>query len=486
MKNEILNLKPERVFHYFLELSKIPRESGNERAVSNFLINTAKNLNLEVYQDKTMNVVIRKKASAGYENSPGIIIQGHMDMVCEKEPTSAHDFKNDSLDLYIEDGFLKAKDTTLGADNGIAIAMGLAILEDNSLQHPNLELLATVEEETTMKGAMELEENILKGNLLINIDSEEEAWVTAGSAGGKAITLSFDSNKDKINKNNYDFFDISLKNLFGGHSGVEIDKNRLNAIKVLTEVLINLKKSSDFSLCFVNGGSKDNAIPRECFYTLAVSKNNTSAFLDEFNKKVTELTKKYIVQEPKILFEIKKSEVEYNEIFENNILDRLLATLSELPTGVNTWLKEYPTIVESSDNLAIIKIINDKINIIISLRSSNPEILNSLEDKIKNIAKKYALNSKSSSGYPEWRFRPDSHLRDTAIKTYETLFNEKMQVSVIHAGLECGAIAKHYPNLDMISIGPNIYDVHTPKEKMDISSVEKYYKYIIELLKNLK
>ncbi len=486
MSNKLENLKPERVFYYFGELSRIPRESGNEKAVSDFLVDTAKKLGLEVYQDKINNIVIKKPATKGYENSDGVILQGHMDMVCEKDLDSNHNFKTDGLDLVIDGNYLRANKTTLGADNGIAVAMGLAILEDDTIEHPELELLVTVEEETTMRGALELEENILTGKMLINIDSEEEAWVTVGSAGGKEIDIRFNEGKEKFENDNSDFYRLEVKNLFGGHSGVEINKNRLNANKVMSEVVTEIKKDFDINLCDVKGGSKHNAIPRECYFDIAIDKSFSQNFIIESRKIFEKYKNKYINQDSNITFEISKLENKYSENYPNNLFEKLLGLLNDLPTGVNTWLKEYPEIVESSNNLAIIKVIDDKITITISLRSSEPSVLNSLEEKIVTIAKKYSASYKEIGAYPEWRFKPISRLRDTAVKTYQDLFNEKMQVTVIHAGLECGAISMHYPDLDMISIGPNIYDVHTPKEKMEITSVEKYYKYLVELLKNLK
>ena len=486
MSRKLVNLKPERVFYYFEELSKIPRESANEQAVSNFLVDTAKKLGLEVYQDKINNIVIKKPATKGYENSDGVILQGHMDMVCEKELDSNHNFKTDALDLIIDGKFLRANKTTLGADNGIAVAMGLAILEDNTIEHPQIELLVTVEEETTMRGALELEENILTGKMLINIDSEEEAWVTVGSAGGREIDVTFNEEKEKFENANSDFYRLEVKNLFGGHSGAEIHKNRLNANKVMSEVISELKKNFDIKLCDIKGGSKDNAIPRECYFDIAIDKSSSQNFMNKSKETFESFKSKYIEQDPNITFEISKLENKYSEIYSNNLFEKVLGILNDLPTGVNTWLKEYPDIVESSDNLAIVKVRDNKIAVILSLRSSEPSVLDNLEEKIITIVKKYNANYEVSGGYPEWRFKPISRLRDTAVKTYQDLFNEKMQVTVIHAGLECGAISMHHPDLDMISIGPNIYDVHTPKERMEIASVEKYYKYLVELLKKLK
>lgn len=481
---KLINLNPERVFYYFEEISNIPRESGNEKAISNFLVETAKKLNLEYYQDKLMNVIIKKPASKGYENSAGIILQGHMDMVCEKESFSSHNFKNDPLELIVEGNTLRANNTTLGADNGIALAMSLAILEDKNLEHPELEFLATIEEETTMAGALGLEENILKGKYLINIDSEEEALLTAGSAGGKGIKIYLKDEKIKIDKNNFKFLRIKVSGLLGGHSGIEIDKERANSIKVFTKLLNKIREKINFQLCFIDGGSKDNAIPRECYADIAIKNEDYSNFLSEINLILNSVKEEFFNLEKNINLEFSECS-SYETIFSEKISNNLLNILDLLPSGPHTWMKEYP-IVESSTNLAIIKTLDEKILINISLRSSNSKILKELTDNIVNIAEKNEATCDVSNGYPAWPFKENSSLRDIAVKTYKNLFDEEMRVTVLHAGLECGAIASHYKDLDMISIGPNIYNVHTPKEYLEIKSVEKYFYYLKELLKNLK
>lgn len=489
---KLINLKPERVFYYFEEISKIPRESGNEKAISDFLVKTAKKLGLEVYQDKILNVIIRKPATKDYESSEGVIIQGHIDMVCEKTTESNHNFLTDSLNLVIDNGYLRAENTTLGADNGIAIAMGLAILEDKNIEHPAIELLATIEEETTMKGALNLEKNLLNGKYLINIDSEEEGILTAGSAGGLGIFLTFTDKRVEINNSEYDFFEIVLDNLAGGHSGIEIDKKRLNANKLIAKILTDLKKSFDIKLVAINGGSKDNAIPRKATSTIAVKKENSPKFLEfipNFLENTIKTFKDVSFEKDKNLTltcEKATKILNLKTMFTDELFENYLNFINDCPTGVNTWLEEYPDIVESSNNLAIIKTENESIKVIISVRSSDLNTLSDLKNKILQLSEKYKSTADISKGYPEWKFKKDSLLRTTATKTYKDLFNTEMSVTVIHAGLECGAIAKNYPDLDMISIGPNIYDVHTPKEKMEVKSVEKYYNYLVELLKNLK
>lgn len=482
---KLKNLQPERVFYYFEEISKIPRESGNEQAISDFLVNFAKANNLEIYRDKMNNVIIKKPASKGYENSLGIILQGHMDMVCVKEADSTHNFLKDPIDLILDGNFIRANKTTLGADNGIAVAMGLAVLEDKSLEHPKIELLVTTEEETTMGGALSLEKNVLTGKYLINIDSEEEGYLTAGCAGGKAILIQLKDKKIEIEKDKFSFYKLELTNLYGGHSGAEIHQGRLNSHKVMNEVITDLKKLFIVDLVHVEGGVKDNAIPRENYFKLAVENEKK----DLFKKKVLEIfenTKnKYKDIEKNINFSIVEIEKE-DKIFSKEFFENYLNLINEIPTGVNTWMEEYPTIVESSDNLAIVRTNEDVISIKISLRSSEPKVLDNLTEKIVKIIEKYKGVYEIGDGYPEWKFRKNSILREKAVETYKKLFNENMEITVIHAGLECGAISKKYPDLDMISIGPNMADVHTPYERLEIKSTEKYYKYLLELLKNLK
>lgn len=476
---KLVGIKPERVFYHFEEISKIPRESYNEKAISDYLVEFGKKLNLETYQDKYYNVILRRKASQGYEDAPGIIIQGHMDMVCEKENDSNHDFKKDPIDLVVDGNRLKANKTTLGGDNGIAIAMGMAILEDESIKCGTIELLATTSEEIDLNGALSLEPNILKGKMLINIDSEDEGVITVGSAGGVEIDILLPIERETLSDVN--LYTLSLEKLQGGHSGVEINQKRGNSNKILVEVLQNLKVLTDYSLVEVFGGSKDNAIPRSGKVVLASSKD----IKDIISKVADEVKAKYISFEPEMVFALEATTTKEVSVLSIKSLDSYIKTIEELPTGVNTWMKEYPEIVESSDNLAIVKTLDENINIIISLRSSDPEVLKELREKISNILKENNALFEFSAGYPEWKFRAESKLRDKALEVYKKLYNKDMKVEVIHAGLECGAISQNYPDIDFISVGPNLRDVHTPSEYLEIDSTERVYNYVVELINSL-
>ena len=476
---KLIDVKPERVFYHFEEISKIPRESYHEKAISDYLVEFGKKLNLETYQDKYYNVVLRRKATPGYENAPGIVIQGHMDMVCEKESDSNHDFKKDPIDLIVNGNRLRANKTTLGGDNGIAIAMGMAILEDESIKCGTIELLATTSEEIDLNGALSLEPNVLKGKMLINIDSEDEGVITVGSAGGVEIDILLPIEKETLTDVN--LYTLSLEKLQGGHSGVEINQKRGNANKILAEVLHNLKTLTDYSLVEVFGGSKDNAIPRSGKVILASSKD----IKDIISKVADEVKAKYVAFEPEMSFTLEATTAREVSVLSKKTLDSYIKTIEEIPTGVNTWMKEYPEIVESSDNLAIVKTLDENINIIVSLRSSDPEVLNELKDKIASILKENNASFEFSAGYPEWKFRAESKLREKALEVYKKLYNKDMKVEVIHAGLECGAISQNYPDIDFISVGPNLRDVHTPSEYLEIDSTERVYNYVVELINSL-
>ena len=476
---KLVGVKPERVFYHFEEISKIPRESYHEKAISDYLVEFGKKLNLETYQDKYYNVVLRRKATPGYENAPGIVIQGHMDMVCEKESDSNHDFRKDPIDLIVDGNRLRANKTTLGGDNGIAIAMGMAILEDESIKCGTIELLATTSEEIDLNGALSLEPNILKGKMLINIDSEDEGVITVGSAGGVEIDILLPIEKETLTDVN--LYTLSLEKLQGGHSGVEINQKRGNANKILAEVLHNLKTLTDYSLVEVFGGSKDNAIPRSGKVVLASSKD----IKDIISKVADEVKAKYVSFEPEMSFTLEATTAKEVSVLSKKTLDSYIKTIEEIPTGVNTWMKEYPEIVESSDNLAIVKTLDENINIIVSLRSSDPEVLSELKDKIASILKENNASFEFSAGYPEWKFRAESKLREKALEVYKKLYNKDMKVEVIHAGLECGAISQNYPDIDFISVGPNLRDVHTPSEYLEIDSTERVYNYVVELINSL-
>ena len=459
-----MNLKPERVFHYFREISDIPHGSHNEKAISDYIYNFGKKLGLEAKQDDLLNVYIRKPATKGYENKPGIILQGHMDMVCEKATSSNHNFATDKIEWVIKDDLIFANDTTLGADDGIAVAMAMAILEDENLVHPELEVIITVAEETTMGGALGLEKGLLKGKYLFNIDSEEEGILTLGSAGGTLfktnLELKFENREVELVKLHFDGY-------FGGHSGMEIGKNRRNMIKTIAEFI----KESGLSIASVDCGNKDNAIPR---VGELVIENSSS--LDELIAKFTE---KYNGEEQ---LTIDKKEIFKGKVLTNALKDVLVEVLEALPTGVNT---QDETGIISSSNLAIVQTTENEILIRDSIRSASISILEEMKNSFAKIAEKFCLNYEFAGGYPSWEKKENSSLQKYANKVYKDLTGKEFENIIIHAGLECGAIYEKYPNLELISFGPDIRGAHTPKENISISSTERVYDFTLKLIEEI-
>ena len=463
-------LQEQRVFYYFSKLMEIPRPSGHEKEVSDFLIETGKKLNLETYQDENLNVVLKRKASKGYENAPKVIIQGHMDMVASKTEDSKHDFLKDPIIPVIDRKYLTAKDTTLGADNGIAVAMGLALLEDKNYEGPQLELLVTTEEETSMAGAINLADDVLEGDYLLNLDSEEEGILTVGSAGGLTFFV-----EEKIElEEEKEGYEIKVSGLLGGHSGMDINDNRGNAIKVVSFILENLK--SDLRLGEFNSGSLDNVIPSSASFKIYGSN------IDELEKAKEKALDEFKNLKGDLKIEINEAS---GKSYSKDLSDKIINMIEKIPSGINTMMDDNIT-VESSNNWAFVKEEDGLIKSEISIRSSDNDVLDKLKKKVKTILEDLGINFKIDSLYPGWEYKEDSKLRPLAQKVYKKLEGKEFETIVIHAGLECGALYEKYPNLDIISIGPNIKGAHSPKENVEIESVQRVYEYVKELLKEIK
>lgn len=468
------NLKPERVFYYFEELTKIPRESGNEKKVSDYLYNLGKSLGYETLQDEENNIIIRKPAYKGYENHEPIVLQGHMDMVCEKEEGVCHDFLKDPIETFIDGDFLKAKGTTLGADDGIGVAMALAILEDKNAKHPSVEVLITTDEERTMRGARHVKKDFVKGRRLINIDTEDEGILFAGCAGGQSIVGEL---KIKTVPNNMKHtFELSINNLIGGHSGVEIDKDRQNALKVALEALDLIKDKFDIKIVKFEGGTKHNAIPREAKIIFVSNEEKISVC---FSK----LKEKYPLEKD-MTIDIKEIE-NVKEVLCDNCCKNLINIVRTMPHGVYSMIKEYPTIVECSDNFAIIKFKDDVIKFEVSLRSSNMKTFEEYTKKIIDVYNSNLATYNIEDFYKPWEYVKESKLRDIAVNTYKELTNKDMKVTVIHAALETAIFTDTFPDMEMIAIGPDLKEVHTPNERLSISSTFRTYEFIKKLIEKL-
>ena len=482
---EILkNLQPVDVFKYFEKLTQIPRGSGNEKEVSDYLVTFAKEHQLEYVQDSALNVVIRKKATPGFESSPAVVLQGHMDMVCEKNKDTEHDFTKDPLKLRIIDDMIYATDTTLGADNGIAVAMGLAILASDKYQHPDIELLVTTSEETGMDGAMVLEPENIKGRILINIDSEEEGTLLVSCAGGRTVKTTIQAVWEATDANLVPYI-LKIRGLKGGHSGMEIDKERGNSNKLMSRILMAISSETDFRLSSLNGGSKHNAIPRETDAVILV-KAGDKALVEQ---KISECEKMFKTelraQDPDIRVEFEVLPDLPKEMLSKESTDNAVNYLYLLINGVTSMSMDIKGLVESSLNLGVITTLKDCIEFISSIRSSVRSLKNELTNRLIVTARLNGGSVVTESDYPEWAYDPDSKIRTVFEDVYKKMYNKKPHITAIHAGLECGLFAEKFEQLDAISFGPNLYDVHTPNEHMSISSVQRTWEYLLEVLKNI-
>ena len=483
---EILkDLQPVEVFKYFERLSQIPRGSGNEKEVSDYLVSFAKEHNLEYVQDSALNVVIKKKATEGYEKSPAIVLQGHMDMVCEKDVDIDHDFNKDPLKLRIVDDMVYATGTTLGADNGIAVAMGLAILASDEYEHPAIELLVTTSEETGMDGAMALDPKNVEGRTLINIDSEEEGVILVSCAGGVTAKTTIPTVGEAVDANLVPYM-VKIRGLKGGHSGMEIDKERGNSNKLMGRVLMSILSEVDFRLSSLNGGSKHNAIPRETDAVILVRAEDKALV----EKKISECGEVFKTElrtsDPDVRAEFEVLTTLPEEMFSKESTNNVVNYLYLVINGVTSMSMDIKGLVESSLNLGVITTHKDSIEFISSIRSSVRSLKDELYNRIVVTAKLNGGSVVSESGYPEWAYNPNSKIREIFEDVYEKINGKKPEINAIHAGLECGLFAEKFGEMDAISFGPNLYDVHTTSEHMSISSVKRMWEYLLEVLKNVK
>lgn len=478
---ELKNSTASLVFKHFETINQIPRCSHDEEKISQFMYDFGKKLGYETIRDDFGNVIIIKPATKGFENSDTVTLQSHLDMVCVKTDDSNHDFSCDPIDMYIDGDFIKSKGTTLGSDDGIGVALTMAILEDKELEHPEIEALFTTTEETGMDGVKGLSDSILKGKKLINLDNEEDWKVFIGCAGGAEARLI--KNFDRVEKSDYINFEIKLYGLQGGHSGSMIHENLLNANKELVAIVKALCTKFDLLLIEVKGGSKQNAIPTNAEYKIGIKKSEKDKFLEEFEKLKTAFLEMKIEIEPSINIEIKELDEEKKYIDKEdtkNILD----VIEKLPHGVNS-VDNNLKIVKSSNNLAILKTDENELYIHTSIRSSDAKDMDELSEKIVSTGKEFGFEAKFNDRYPMWEPKFDTELLSATKKVYKQLTNEEIEVAVIHAGLETGTLSQKYPNIEMISIGPTTTGAHTPAEQVSITSVEFVFKYLKELLKNL-
>ncbi|HLW10608.1 MAG TPA: aminoacyl-histidine dipeptidase [Fermentimonas sp.] len=481
----IRDLEPSAIWGYFYDITQIPRPSKKEEAILSYLLDFAKKHNLEAKQDKAGNILITKEATPGKENLPTIILQSHVDMVCEKNSDVEHDFENDPIETIIEGDWVKANGTTLGADNGIGVAAELAILAADDISHGKIEALFTVDEETGLTGANSLEKDFLTGNLLINLDTEEEGEIYIGCAGGKGTKAYFEY-KEKDTPKKYFWFKIMVKGLRGGHSGSDIDKGFGNANKILSRFLHSItRKKYGMLLSEIGGGNLHNAIPREAFAVLGVKEKYKEDIRVKLNSFLADIQDELKHTEPNVDIQMESVQIP-SSVLNKGTTERLILALIACPHGVIGMSEDIPGLVETSTNLASIKMLQGKrIEVGTSQRSSvesQKKYVINMVSSVFELAKAKIIHNE---GYPGWQPNPDSELLKVAKNEYKTLYGKEAKVKAIHAGLECGLFLEKYPNLDMISIGPDMTDVHSPDEKMKISSVGKFWDFLIKILENL-
>ena len=479
--NPLQNTEPKEVFKWFYEISQVPRGSGNERAISDFLVKFAKDRNLEVHQDKAMNVIIKKPGTAGYEKAPTVIIQGHMDMVCEKDASSNHDFLKDPIKFVVKGEMLYAEKTTLGGDDGIAVAYALTVLDSKDIPHPPLEVLITTEEETGMGGAMALTDEHLQGTRLLNIDSEEEGVFLVSCAGGANIHVFFNIKKETAKGK---FLKITVGGLLGGHSGIEINKQRANSIKLLGRILYNIKQNEKINIVEISGGSKHNAIAKDAHAVIAVE--NTEAVLKIVEKLAADFKGEYRAVDKLLTVTANETQNSSEQMFTKELTLNLIDFMASIPNGVQYMSMEIHGLVQTSLNNGVLEEIDGRIKFTTSVRSSVKSALDEIVDILRIQAERCGAEFKKNSEYPAWEYSPDSPVRDAAVNVYKKLNNKEPLITAIHAGLECGLLKKTLPKVDAISFGPNLYDVHTPNEHMDIASVERVWKFLLAYLAELK
>lgn len=477
------NLKPERVFYYFEKISEIPRGSGNEKAVSDYCLSVAEELGLEAFKDEYNNVVIRKGATKGYEDHPGVIIQGHLDMVCEKDKDTVHDFKKDGIKLIKDGDYLRADGTTLGGDDGIAVAMGLALMEADYIAHPALECLFTTDEEAGMGGATGFDASVLKGTRLINIDSEEEGIFVVSCCGGAKAHLEVPMEWEEVPEGLV-CIKLKVSGLLGGHSGSDIHLQRASAGKLMGRMLRQAAKTFYFRLSGINGGLMDNAITRECEAELYIPKEDVEEFADMCGQFEQVFNSEYRGSEKNIRISAELGESAGKVMTVKRASDVIYA-LNLIPSGVQRVSLEMKGLVETSNNLGIIKTTDENVEFVSAVRSSVATIKYDILEKMAMIAELVDGKFFIRSQYPGWEYRPESALRDICIETFKEMYGKAPAVESIHAGLECGLLSSKAPQIDMISIGPDMEGVHTTDEKLSIPSVERTWEFIIEVLKKL-
>lgn len=474
------NLQPQKVFHFFEEICNIPHGSRNTKQISDYLVQFAKDRNLTCYQDELNNVIIKKDATAGYEASEPIIIQGHMDMVCEKENDCDIDFEKDGIRLMIDGDFVTADGTTLGGDDGIAVAYALAILDSDDIPHPALEVVITVDEEIGMLGAFDMDLSMLKGHKMLNIDSDVEGHFLTSCAGGMSLIADIPVKRTtQVGL----AAEIVLTGLVGGHSGSEIDKEHGNADILMGRVFSALADVTPFGVITMAGGLKDNAIPRECKAAILLPEESLATACDALKALEAALKNEYIKSDAGIQILVQPMGIQKADILDYASVNRVLCYLRMVPNGILHMSQVMPGLVETSLNLGILELTDEALHTVTSIRSSVSSRKEDVKNRVAMVVELLGGEITVEGDYPAWEYKDKSDVRTEIAAVYKDLFDKEPVFEAIHAGLECGIFSEKIKDLDCVSFGPNNYDIHTPKERLSISSTERMWRLILEFLK---
>ncbi len=474
---KLAGLEPEAVFSYFEKICSIPHGSGNTKAISDYIVSFAREHEIRYVQDELNNALLFAPGSCGYEDHEPVVIQGHMDMVCEKDAGCLVDMASEGLEVTHDGEYVFAKGTTLGADNGIAVAMALALLADKAIPHPPLEVILTVDEETGMFGAAGVDLSEIKGRTLLNLDSEEEGIFTVSCAGGARGTIRMPVQRRAVYG---PCVRLTVEGLQGGHSGIEIHKNRANANKVMGEFLSRIQKLMPVCITKMQGGAKDNAIPRSCQVTLVALGMYIERINDIAQQLQNEIREQY--DEPELTVRGDDVDALGGNALTTECSAKLIALLNACPNGVQSWSNDIDGLVQTSLNLGIAEL-SDELQLIFAVRSSVNSEKRELLDRLKELAQFHGADYSELGDYPAWEYKQDSCLRDTVVRVYRDMFGKEPQVVAIHAGLECGLLSEKLPGLDCVSMGPDMKDIHTSRERLSIASTERTWKFLLEVLK---
>ncbi len=483
MSQEIRNLEPKNLWNKFADLNAVPRPSKKEERVIEFMKNFGSSLGLETFEDEIRNVIIRKPATKGMENRKAIVLQGHLDMVHQKNNDTNFDFDMQGINMYVDGDWVRAHGTTLGADNGLGVAMIMAILESSEIEHPAIEALFTIDEETGMTGALNLKGGVLHGEILLNMDTEEDDEIDIGCAGGIDVTANRTYEEEKTPENSVGYT-IIVKGLNGGHSGMDINKGLGNANKIMNRLLFDGFENFGLQVAEISGGSLRNAIPRESSAKIVVAKMYNETFVFDMQKLIAAIKSEYKTMEPNLSIEIENAELP-KKVMDLGVQEGMIRSIYAALNGVYKMSSDMDDLVETSNNIARVIVKDGTISIQNLTRSSVESAKMDLANSLRSAYELFGCDVEFGGSYPGWTPNVKSEILDVLTSIYEKQNGEKPKVVACHAGLECGILGTNYPDMDMISFGPTIHGAHSPDERASIKSSQKFYKFVLEILKNI-